>query len=265
MYVNNNNMQRTKLLYVTFRRDINWIRYSLQSFRKFCSGFAGVTIVVPVIDIDIFLPLEAEFSTPECPVFIRTFLEFPQKGFCHHMAMICSADIFCPDATHILHIDPDCLFTRPTTPYDYFVDEKPVLLIESFDAIMRRGHTGRFGWKKVVEDALRIPARYETMCRHGAIHYKWLYKAVREHIECRHQIPFVDYVLRQQNAFPQTFAEFPTLGAYAVEMYSDKYHLIDRGFDEEKNDPVPHIQQLWAGHTEPDRADNQAEIQRILG
>ncbi len=249
----------------TFNRDLAWTDYHLQSFRKYCSGFAGVAIIVPTLDIDLFLPFEAKYSTPECPVLIRTFLEYPGKGFCHHMANICSADIFTPQASMILHVDPDCLWTKPTTPYDYLVDDKPVLLIEPFEAISRSANPGRCIWKGVVENALKYPVKYETMCRHPAVHHKWLYREVRDHIESRHQVPFTDYVLRGQNRFPHEFAEFPTLGAHAVQFHADKYHIIDRGFDGEKNDPNPHILQLWANHTEPHQDQNQVHIKKILG
>lgn len=256
---------RVNIMYVTFRRDLAWLDVSMRSFKKYCSGFTGVTIVVPTSDLDVFLPFEAKYSTKDCPVLVKTFLEFPGKGFCHHMAMICYADVFATDATHVLHIDPDCLWNQPTTPYEYVVDEKPVLVIEPFDAIRQAGHMGRYGWKKPVDDALKIDTKYETMCRHGATHPKWLYKSMREHIEARHCVPFIDYVLRQQNSFPQSFVEFDTLGAYAVEFYPSKYKLIDRGYDGERNDPVPHITQMWANHSEPSDTHNQVNIQRILG
>src|SRR5690242_4087507 len=174
---------RTWILYVTFKRDLEWLRFSLKSIKRHASGFAGITIVVPTWDLDAFLPLEKEFGTATTPVFIRTFLEYPGKGFVHHLGMACYADVLCPSATHILHMDPDCLFKEAVTPEDYFVDDKPVLLVEPYDAILRQGHTGRYGWKAVTEMALQFECTHETMCRHPAVHYGWLYKKMREFIE----------------------------------------------------------------------------------
>lgn len=237
---------RASIIYVTFARDFEFIRYSLQSFKKFCKGFHSVVIVVPTHDLDLFLPLEKEFSTEECKVWIKNFLEFPNKGFVHHLAMECYADVFCADSDLIWHVDPDCLWIKPTTPQDYIVDKKPVLLIESFDALRERGHDGRYGWKKVVEDAVKFPVEYETMCRHPAVHYRRLYKMLRERIESVHQVPFIDYVLKCKNSFPQGFAEYPTMGAIALHFMKDKYHFIDRGYDRELNDPEPHLEQMWS-------------------
>jgi hypothetical protein len=256
-------IMKVGVFYCTFLRDKDWLEYSLQSVKKYASGFSGITIAVPTNDIDQFLPFERRYSKPDFPVLVKTFLEYPGQGFVHHEAMICSADIFMSGMTHILHMDPDVLFTSPVTPLDYFKDGKPVLLVEPFEAIRRDGHTGRYGWKAVVEKALKFPVSHETMCRHPAIHHKWIYKAMREHIESRHEIPFVDYVLRQKNAFPQEFCEFNTLGAYAMEFAKDQYHFIDRGFDREKNDPTPKTLQLWS-YTGANSHQNQEVIKKIL-
>ncbi len=207
-----------------------------------------VTIVVPTVDVDKFIHFEQKFGTPECPVLIKNFLEFPGKGFVNHLAMKCYADVFQPDMDLTLHLDPDCLWIKPTSPEDYLVDGKPVLIIEPFDAILKVSHEGRFGWKKVTEDALKCPVSHETMCRHPAIHYRDVYQTLRKHMEFAHLTPFTDYVIKQKNSFPQGFAEFPALGAIAMKYFAQHYHFIDRGFDGNKNDPEPHIEQMWSYH-----------------
>lgn len=257
-------MRKVGVLYVTFARDIKWLDYSLQSFRKFASGFSGVTIVVPTRDVQAFLPFEEKFSTPDCPVLIKNFLEYPEKGFVHHLAMKCYADVFMPDMTHILHMDPDCLWHAPVRPDDYFINDKPVLLIEPFDAILKAKHHPRYNWKFVVEMALRFDVEYETMCRHPAVHYAETYGLVRNHIEAAHLTPFIDFVLKQKNSFPQGFAEYPTLGAFAISKMPEKYFFVDRGYDGEKNDPTPLLTQFWSYHG-ADRRDNQERINKILG
>jgi hypothetical protein len=248
------------VLYVTFRRDFKWLDYSLQSFQKYASGFKGVSIVVPTSDYEMFLPYVKKFSTPECPVSLKTFMEFPQKGFLHHLAMKCYGDVLCPKATHVLHMDPDCLFSKPVTPDDYFVDGKPVLVIEPYSALPER-HPGRYNWKKVTEFALRFECEYETMCRHPAVHEKWVYKKVRSHIEREHETPFLDFVLKQQNKFPQGFGEFNTIGAWVHKFAPDFYHFIDRGDLDDKNDPPSKLTQMWS-YQGTDA--NWAKIKKIL-
>lgn len=251
------------LLYVTFARDLQWLDYSLQSFRKYATGFTNVAIVVPTCDVEQFLYLEKKFSTDICPVLIKSFLEYPAKGFVHHLAMKCYGDVFLPKSSFILHMDPDCLWHTKFDVDDYFVGGKPTLLIEPFDAIRQAGHEGRYGWRRVVEEALKFPVTHETMCRHPAVHHRWIYKAVREHMEAQHTTPFLDYVLRQTNKFPHGFCEFNTLGAYALERHRDKYHFIDRAFDGEMHDPIPLLDQMWS-YQGADSPENHAKIKKIL-
>ena len=236
---------KTAIFYVTFARDLLWMDYSLQSIRKFGSGFSEICIVVPTVDVEKFRKFEKSFGTSECPVSVKGFLEYPQKGFVHHLAMKCYADAFLPDTDFILHMDPDCMFHAPFTPSSYIIDGKPVLLIEPYE-VLRRSSSGRFHWKSVTEDALRFTCNYETMCRHPAVHHSWLYPKVRKHIEITHGTPFMDFVLKQKNSFPQGFGEFNTLGSYAVDRHPESYYLIDRGNKGESADPKPLLTQMWS-------------------
>jgi hypothetical protein len=262
------------ILYVTFARDFQWTKYSLESIKKYCKGFSGVTIVVPDRDVGLFLPLEG-YSTPECPVLIKNFLEYPEKGFVHHLAMKCYADVFCPKADFILHMDPDCLFHEPTTPEDYFVDGHPVLVIEPYE-LLKKYFPGRYNWKRVTEEALKFDCPYETMCRHPAVHYNALYPLMRQWIEATHQTPFYDFVIKQKNSFPQGFGEFNTLGAFACRFMKGAYELIDCGPAREARLPeliakpelkIGHpnekITQMWS-YTGVNSPENQEKIQRIL-
>jgi hypothetical protein len=237
---------RVEINYTTFRRDLQWLDFSLQSVRKYTKGFAGITIVVPDRDVHLFLPLEKKFSTPDCQVLIKNFLEFPEKGFVHHLGMKCYADVFQPAATHILHMDPDCMFINHASPGDYFVDGKPVLLIEPYEAIKTQGHVGRYGWKKVTEEALKFECSHETMCRHPAVHKIETYRRLRDYMESVHPTPFIDFVLKQKNSFPQGFGEFNTLGSYVLEKTPDEYHFINRGYDAEAADPARKVEQMWS-------------------
>lgn len=244
------------ILYVTFARDIEWLRYSLESIGKYCSGFAGVTVVVPTWDFDKFTQFE-RYSTPSCPVRIKQFLEYPGRGFVHHLAMKCYADVFMPDMDVILHMDPDCLFFKPCTPEDYLATvsdssmedgdcrKVPVLVVEPYSELVTK-HPARYNWKGVTEMALKFDCPYETMCRHPAAHIPSTYWGVRNHIEGVHRQPFLDFVIRQKNAYPQGFGEFNTLGAYAMKFLPDKYHFIDRKDKGIDADPEPKVWQGWS-------------------
>jgi hypothetical protein len=256
--------KKVHILYVTFNRDHDWLNYSMESIKRYCSGFSGVTIVVPIGDVSRFLHFES-YSTPECPVLI--------KGFVHHLAMKCYADAFCPTADYILHMDPDCLFHEKVTPEDYFVDGKPVLVIESFD-VLKRYFPERAYWKHGVDEALGIDAKFETMCRHPAIHCAEIYPRVRRHVERIHTTPFTDYYLKGKNSWPQNRSEFPVLGAYAVDFMPDRYSFWDCSLEREKHideirlnlelktgHPPSKVTQFWSHHPVKSRIN---EIRKIL-
>ena len=101
------------------------------------------------------------------------------------------------------------------------------------------------------------------MCRHPAIHHKWLYSEMRRHIERKHETPFVDFVVKQKNTFPQGFGEFNTLGAFAFKEHGHSYHFIDREFSGEKNDPPAKVTQLWS-YTGARSGHNLEMINKIL-
>lgn len=251
--------RRVWINYVTFSRDLEWLKFSIQSLNKYAKGFDGVTIVVPVQDLDKFLPFEKMGDR----ILVKTFMEYPGKGFVHHLAMKCYADVFSPAATHVLHMDPDCLFSCPVTPDDYFVDGKPVLVIEPYEAILKALHHPRYHWKSVTEEALKFACDYETMCRHPAVHPRETYRGLRDYMERVHEVPFYDWVIKQKNQFPQGFGEFNTLGAWALKFSPEKYHFIDRGYDGEMRDPIPKVTQMWS-YTGVNNPENQAKIRAIL-
>ncbi len=55
---------------------------------------------------------------------------------------------------------------------------------------------------------------------------------------------FEDFVLSGRNEFPQTFAEYPTLGAFAWAFHQYEYHWIDI----DKEPPPPDRQKTYWSH-----------------
>ncbi len=254
-------MPKVSIVCITYAADIKWLEYNLRSARKFCRGFSEFVIICPLQEFDQFIGLESRFSTPELPVLVKSYLEYPGKGMVHHEAMICYADVFLPESDFILHTDADCIFTEPVTPDEYIKNGKPVLVAQSFERL--KDH-GCYQWKAVSEKALGFEITHETMQRHPAVHHHGLYRQVRDRIEDQHKVPFIDFVLRQRNEFPQGFAEFPTLGGYAMRHWNDKYHWVEIGKD---SPPKDKIKQSWSHWARRDPSKAQAiwdELESIV-
>ncbi len=221
-------MSKTEIVIVTYGKDLEWFEFCIRSIVKYATGFSGVTVIVPWDDLGSFLPYEDYKMKDGAPIRVKKYMDVPGKGMLMHEVMICSADLYCPHADFIMHMDSDCLFNSPVTPDDYIKNGKPDLLMVKYSAFP----PGRaeYRWQQNVVRALGLTVDmipFETMQRHPAVHVREIYSRVRIAIEIAHKCPFNQYVIEQENSWPQGFAEFPTLGAYARIAIPDRYNFIE--------------------------------------
>lgn len=214
-----------EIMIVACKRDIEFLEYLIKSIKRYATGFSGTTLVVPVKEVKMFHKFAADAT-------ITTFDEAPGKGMMHHEVMVCRADILCPHADAVLHVDSDCLFWRPVTPKDYVIDGKYLMVRERYDEIAKR-NANRLIWRDCVKNATGLFPEFETMVRHPNIYPVKLYGRVRDRVERHTKMEFDAYVLSRENSFPQGFAEFPTLGAVAIDEMEDLFHFVD--YDHEKD------------------------------
>lgn len=217
-------MPRTEIFLVTYAPDFDFTSYTLRSIAKFGRGFSGITIVVPYRDGDLFEPLARKHGCN-----LRLFYEAAGKGFLHHQVVKCEADLWCPKGTELVaHIDSDCVFKEPFSVDTFMHNGKPILVRERYSDFQH--YPARASWQKCVEHALGFEMPWETMVRHPGVFWAEMYREMRTWIENRHSYPFTQYVLLQRNEFPQTFAEFPTLGGFAlgVARWQERYSAVTR-------------------------------------
>lgn len=216
----------TRILIVTYWKDFPWLKLCLDAIDKFATGFSGVTVCIPSRDVQQY----TEEIGARDNVKIRRFNEVEGKGMVHHMERMAYADELCPKDDFILHMDADCIITEPITPDDYVVDGKPVYVMRTYDSLIDKSRgviSDCHQWKKVAERALGEEISIYTMCRHPTCFPRSFYPMFRAHIEKVQQMPFTDFVLAQRNEFPQGFADFPTMGAFAWAHHNDAYHWLD--------------------------------------
>jgi hypothetical protein len=167
---------------------------------------------------------------------------------------LCRADELCPYADFILFTDSDCIFTKPVCPADYFVGGKPVMLGKTF-ASMEREKCPALCWRQPTIDALGFAPEYETMRRHPAVHPRGLFAPFRAAVEKHTGRAFDEYVLGCKSTYPQGFAEFPSLGAFALKTMPEQYHFVDvdgPGMDAKADSgssmTEPRLTQFWSHH-----------------
>jgi hypothetical protein len=209
---------KVRIFIVSFHRDVEFLRYCLKSIQKYATGFEGVTIAVPINEHLLFDWVK-DYGAD-----LGVFEEDPAKGMMHHEYEKMTADIWCPSADAILHLDSDCMFWEPASPDDFFVNGKPILFRERYATLKNKL---RLHWKKAVFDATGIDPEWETMVRHPAVHLRETYAITRTVIFGHTKRPVREYILSCRNEFPQEFAEFPTLGSVAIAHIPGKYHFVE--------------------------------------
>lgn len=215
--MNESKSPRVEILIVTHGKDAVWLPFCFESIARFCSGFGGITVVGPTRDSTTLQPLVAEAKRNlGLNIEYTAFDEAEGKGHLHHMIIKCKADIYCPHADLIMHVDSDCIFYRPCTPDSFFKDGKPIVIMAPYSYYKER-HPSHYNWKFTAEAALRQPVEFSCMERHPSLYHRSLYGAVRDRVEAVHEgMSFDEYVLSTRPGWPYGFCEFVTLGGFAL-------------------------------------------------
>jgi FkbM family methyltransferase len=211
------------ILVVSFSRDAEWFRRSLEVNRKNLTGFRNIVLVTPHQDHDLFQAIVAGLPN----VVHVTTEDWPGQGYYWQQAQKMSADTF-SDADVIAHIDSDVFVKAPTDMRDYFADNKPSILWQWYtdagNAVV---------WKAPTERAYGTVVHEEFMCGFPQIYHRSVYAQARKHLEEAHKMPWQDYI-RKMAAHPQqpAFSEFNFLGAVAKRYEGALYNWVDRNRDE---------------------------------
>ncbi len=232
---------KVSILVVSWLQDLCWLEYCLRSISKFASGFHETVVLVPSQEATEFhkrlvLPSGTRFAA-------YPRVSDKAKWHLHHQAMKCHADAWCPTADFVLHMDSDCVFSKQVTPNDYFVDGKPVMLIEPYKNLANNP------WKEPTQKALKRIISHEFMRRHPQVNPVEVYIDLREHMHQLHNMTLENYVLRQKSDFPWGISDHNLIGAYAYEYHRNLYHWIDVSTQPR---PASKLIQFWS-HSPPDK------------
>lgn len=222
---------------VTYGPDAPWVKYLLRSIKKHARGFRQTILFCPEHDRALFEELIKPFS------FVRLVAR-PEAANYQHMNQVllkCMVDTV-SDADFFHHIDSDCVVTGPWTPEDSFTNGLPDLLFTLFSDLK----PGDSPWRAITENSLRMPVIAETMRRFPFVYPRFLYGALRQHIENTHRMPFSEWVVKapKMGGAWNGFSEFCALGAFAMNRYASSFHLYNTNTHVK---PI-NIWQSWSHH-----------------
>jgi len=223
----------TEILIVSHAKDFPWLELALRSIIKFCKGFQGVTVVVPVKDFreatDLVMPINWHFN-------VEPFPEVRGKGMLHHMVKMAEAELLVPEGTkYVLHSDSDCIFKMLTTPEHYFWNDKPYYLIRSWSSLgvpdprhpINRIVSDCGQWKPATDAQLGWDTEWYTMCMNTAVLPIDFYKSYRAHVQQAHRKDFEQYMLEGRNEFPQDRMDWTAMGAFAHRFMNERFTWFD--------------------------------------
>lgn len=255
------NTKNVEIHICSYVKHFNYLFKCLKSILKFSEGFNRVNLLIPSRDSEIFYNTVPNDIKVKIGNFIKIieFEEWENKGMLHHEYKVLTADIDCPDADYILHLDSDCILLDNLHINNFFENDKPIMYYESYENLSKR-EPNIINWQIAVEKALGWKPENEFMRSRFLTYKKDLYSYTRELMEQNVKIPLDEYVKSQRNEYPQTFAEYPTLGEIAWKFFKNDYYWIDSS--DFSNIPLHiyktdvKIRQMWS-HREFTEEDKQ--------
>lgn len=231
----------TDIIIKSYRGDFPWLPYCLRSIQKFATGFRDIVIIIPETD-------SLDHLTVERVVKVR---EPEGDGYMAQQVVKLHADTY-TDADFILHIDSDCLFTRPSTPEDFLVDGKADWWITP---MANASENARAAWIGPMRKCVGLEPEFEYMRRNTMMVPRQAYGLFRDFIHEKHGVSTEHYVMNQNG---RQFSEYNSLGFFLHTHHPDMVHWrnTEDGF------PQPRERQFWSwGGLTP---EVKAEINEIL-
>ena len=256
---------KTNIHICSYARDFRYLFYGLRSIVKFTSGFNEVVLFIPIKDENLFMQSIPNDLKDKLGNFIKViyFDEWENKGMLHHEYKVLTADIDCPDADYVLHLDSDNIITKPMDVCEFFCEDKPILFHTPYKVFEKDDPNVLF-WQIAVTNALGWVPIHEFMRNRFLTYKRTLYSKTRELIENHTKQSVEEYIRIQKNDYPQTFAEYNTLGEVAWKFFHDDYYWVytEKGEHYKFAEPDSKVRQAWS-HRPP--TDEDIEVYKNLG
>jgi hypothetical protein len=238
---------KVSLFYKSCAKDFEWLRYSRDSVRKFCSGFHEIVLCLP----------EGEtFDWPEANI-VHVREDF--TGYCFQQAVKTFADTWC-SGDFITFQDSDTVFSRPMDASELFRDGKPIWITRPYG----EARSDQQVWRKPTEAFLGDSVDFEGMYRHPMTTSRVALQRMRGFCQFKHGISMDEYIRRLSDSsrpLALVFSEFNALSAFANRHCPEEFHWIDAS----KEEPPPACSfQGYSHGGEQRKQEDLAKFREIL-
>lgn len=200
------------IFYKSYSNDFKWLYLSLDSLKKYVTGYNEIIIIIPERDKHLF---DWTFKLPE-RTFVHTIKE-EDKGhaygylFQQYVKMIAH---HWSSADYIMFSDSDCIFNKHKNIAEHIDnDGKPTILFTDYSKV-----GDAICWKAPTEKALNREVVYEFMRRNCMVYHKSSLVNLEAHL---------NRDLKKYITMQHSFSEFNVMGAYCCFNERDKYNFIN--------------------------------------
>lgn len=220
---------KTTIITVSYDHDLEYLKYCLKSIKKFCKGYYGNVVVIDNHKNDC-IKTQQYLEDIGQKYFVDTQAQYVKKGYIRQQYIKLKADLYVPEETeHILHIDSDSMFTQEHSPDVFFENNRPVLLKDTYTAILARlrragqNTKGVERWQVVTSGLTGLDVTHEYMRLMPLVYPTDVHKKIRKYLEDFHGRSLLDIFRNAESA-----SEYNILGAFSDAFHQNEFRIIDR-------------------------------------
>jgi glycosyltransferase involved in cell wall biosynthesis len=202
-------MAKVSIYIRTYKRDIAWLDFCLQSIHRNLKGWDEIVVGVPEGQEEHLRFLESERKV-SCPRFREDYVGQQVAKLQAHRHV---------RGDYVFFVDSDVIFLPGADVRDFLEDGKPVIGKISYEALALQGEPA-VKWQAAVERLFGEKPEWEYMRSHGSRLY---HTDTLRTFEAR----FPDLEAYAHTVPKRLFSEFNHLGFFAEKYESGRYRFID--------------------------------------
>jgi len=217
---------KVAIVTIAYDNDLEFLKYNIRSIKKYCHGYTRHCVI---LDNDQSCDKTKRYLDGiNYPYVVDDLAHEIEHGYIRQQYMKLRCDLHTQDCDYVCHVDSDSIFTKHNDPTVFFIDNKPVIVISSYDTLIqnRREHNDHHSienWRNSTSDAVGFFVDYEFMAQMPLVYPVKIFKKVRDHLEQYHE-----KTLYNQLKTINTFSEYNVIGAYAYKHMHTDFYWVDR-------------------------------------